>query len=954
MKKVLYKVLILAIALVSLGGFGNIVRDTIQAYVDRKEIAGVVSVLSDKEGNITTDAVGWADYENKRPMSDDTLFAIFSMTKTFTGASIMVAIDEGKISLDDKVSKYLPEFKDMKMKDGSPLKRELTIRDLMSHVTGARGGEPFGKYPIREVAKRFAAKPLVAQPGETFSYGNDWINSAAAALEIATGVAFEDWLQKKILDPLGMVDTTFWPNEEQSKRLVKPYTSRGGIFTNANDRLIQRIKLSFQEKVYPMPSGGLFSTPRDMIKFSQMLANHGTYKGKTIISRKTFDEIFAVKQTPENISQAYTVGSWLHGDWFGHEGALRTDQQVNLKNGCARVFFIQTENRAGRAFFDLKRDWHNAADEFQKSKPLYEKPIVRMMSYNIWGEYFKNPTVEREDDVFETIIKERPDIVSIQEACLSWWTKSKLFPRLEEAGWNVVTASVQKAEQEGMWHITKSGKATLNHQPILYLRDKFDLLDSGFSYFHLPIDTKGVTWAVLVDKRTRQGYIVFATHLWWKGTKGESDAIREMNASLICRKLEELKKLYPYPVIGGGDLNSLPGSWAHKMFNAYGYESASLVAETKDKTPTHHGNPKKGDDGKWHGNKPAANGISLDYIFVETNSICALTHKVVVDQKALDTSDHSPVVVTFRSKSDALIEGAWKNKGLEKTPRVHPCPEMNTNGTKAVFIESVSWKGKQTRFFAYYSLPEGASKDKPVPGVVLVHGGGGTAFTKYIKYWNSLGYAAIAMDTCGSIPVNEPGKPGGGEHSNNWKSHAFSGPRGWGGFADSILPYQDQWPYHAVASVIVSHSFLRSFEEVDSSRIGISGVSWGGFLTCIAGSVDRRFRWANPIYGCGFLAENSAWKKTLNDGEKGKRYSSLWDPSIYLGEARCPYFWVSGQNDRFYPFDSLMKSASLVDRSYYNVPEKFGHSHKGFLHPEIPKFAEAMNNGKEFPVNLPK
>jgi poly(3-hydroxyalkanoate) synthetase len=92
----------------------------------------------------------------------------------------------------------------------------------------------------------------------------------------------------------------------------------------------------------------------------------------------------------------------------------------------------------------------------------------------------------------------------------------------------------------------------------------------------------------------------------------------------------------------------------------------------------------------------------------------------------------------------------------------------------------------------------------------------------------------------------------------------------------------------------------------------------------------------------------------LNDGEKGKRYSSLWDPSIYLGEAKCPYFWVSGQSDRFYPFDSLMKSASLVDRSYYNVPERFGHSHKGFLHPEIPKFAEAMNSGKEFPVNLPK
>jgi CubicO group peptidase (beta-lactamase class C family)/endonuclease/exonuclease/phosphatase family metal-dependent hydrolase/dienelactone hydrolase len=954
MKKMVNKVVLFSATLVSLGVFGNIVRDTIQAYVDRKEIAGVVSVLSDKDGNITTDAVGWADYENKRPMSDDTLFAVFSMTKTFTGASIMVAIDEGKISLDDKASKYLPEFKDMKMKNGEPLERELTIRDLMCHVTGSRGGLPFGKFPIREVAKQFASRPLVAQPGKTFSYGNDWINSAAAALEVATGVAFEDWLQKKILDPLGMVDTTFWPNPEQTKRLVKPYTSRGGCFTNANDRMAQRIKLPHQEKVYPMPSGGLFSTPRDMIKFSQMLANHGTYKGKTIISRKTFDEIFAVKQTPENISQAYTVGSWLHGDWFGHEGAMRTDQQANLKNGCARVFFIQTENRAGRAFFDLKRDWHFAADEFQKSKPLYEKPIIRMMTYNIWGEYFKNPVIEREDGIVDTIIKERPDIISIQEACVKWWTTSKLFPRLEEAGWCVVTGCVHEAAKEGMWHITKSGKPTFNHQPILYLRDKFDLIDSGFSYFHLPLDTKGFTWAVLVDKKTRQGYIAFATHLWWKSTKNESDAIREMNALQICRKLEELKKYYPYPVIGGGDLNSLPGSWPQKVFNAYGYESASLVAEKKDSTPTHHGNPKKGDDGKWHGVKASKKGISLDYIFVETNLVYAVEHNVVVDQTALDTSDHSPVVVTFRKKDDGIIEGAWKNKGLEATPRAHLCPEMNTNGTKAVFIESVPWKGKPTRVFAYYSLPDGASKEKRVPAVVLVHGGGDTAFTKYIKYWNKLGYAAIAMDTCGSIPVNEAGKPGSEEHSRHWMSHAFSGPRGWATFNDSYLPYEDQWPYHAVASVILSHSFLRSFEEVDSSRIGISGVSWGGFLTCIAGSVDRRFRWANPIYGCGFLAENSAWKNSLNKNVLGERYSALWDPSIYLTSARCPFFWVSGQNDRFYPFDSLLKSASLVDKSYYNVPEKFPHSHQGFLHPEIPKFAEAMNADKPFPVNFPK
>ena len=119
----------------------------------------------------------------------------------------------------------------------------------------------------------------------------------------------------------------------------------------------------------PAASGGLFSTPRDMIRFSQMLAHHGTWKGKTIISRKTFDTIFVVKQTPSGIVQPYSVGGWAYGDWFGHEGAMRTDQRANLATGQARVFFIQTENAAGSAFFQLKRDWHFEADKIQGTQP---------------------------------------------------------------------------------------------------------------------------------------------------------------------------------------------------------------------------------------------------------------------------------------------------------------------------------------------------------------------------------------------------------------------------------------------------------------------------------------------------------------------------------------------------------------------------------------------------------
>ena len=332
-------------------------------------IAGVVSVLSDADCNVRFDCAGWAVAEDgvRRAMASDTLFAVFSMTKTFTGAAVMCAIDDGVISLDDPVSKYLPEFADVRMADGTRPKRAPNVRDLMSHMTGWRGGASVvdRDIPLREVARRLAAMPLSFQPGETFAYGNAWVCAAAACLEVATGEAFENYLKRRILDPLGMSDTTFAPTVAQQRRLARAYTSDGQAFRPGNDRCTPQLTFPKKNRVYPAASGGLFSTPSDMIRFSQMLAHHGEWHGERIISRRTFDTVFAVKQTPDGIAQPYTVGSWLYGDWFGHEGAMRTDQRANLRTGHCRVFFIQTENKAGSAFFKLKSEWHAAADREQ-------------------------------------------------------------------------------------------------------------------------------------------------------------------------------------------------------------------------------------------------------------------------------------------------------------------------------------------------------------------------------------------------------------------------------------------------------------------------------------------------------------------------------------------------------------------------------------------------------------
>ena len=353
---------------------------TIEDFVSKGRISGVVSVLSDGRYNVKFNCVGWADIENRVPMRQDTMFALFSMTKTFTGAAIMVAIDEGRMSLGDEVAKFLPEFADVKVErkdaDGKvrlePPKRPLLIRDLVTHTSGSRCSVPITKrdVPLREIARKMAATPLKFQPGETFSYGNAWIDTAAAALEVAVGMPFDKWLSERILDPLGMKDTTFTPTAEQQKRLVKAYTSDDKGLRPASDGCTKQLEFPWKKKVYPCASAGLFSTPQDVVRFSQMLAHHGEWKGRRIISRKTFDEVFSIKQTPAGIKNPYCVGSWLYDDWFGHEGAMRTDQRANLKTGHSRVFFIQTENKAGPAFFALKKAWNAVCDEVQGTPPF--------------------------------------------------------------------------------------------------------------------------------------------------------------------------------------------------------------------------------------------------------------------------------------------------------------------------------------------------------------------------------------------------------------------------------------------------------------------------------------------------------------------------------------------------------------------------------------------------------
>jgi cephalosporin-C deacetylase-like acetyl esterase len=296
-------------------------------------------------------------------------------------------------------------------------------------------------------------------------------------------------------------------------------------------------------------------------------------------------------------------------------------------------------------------------------------------------------------------------------------------------------------------------------------------------------------------------------------------------------------------------------------------------------------------------------------------------------------------------------EMPWKWSDLSAVPETFAAPHNAEPGVKAIWFAGLPYLGKPTRVFAYYGAP---AHQAGLPAMVLVHGGGGTAFAEWVRMWNARGYAAIAVDTVGTIPGQAT------DAKKTWSPDRtrgeFSGPAGWGDFKNVDLAPEDQWSYHAVAAVVRAHSLLRSFPEVDAQRIGITGISWGGYLTSIVAGIDSRFRFAAPVYGCGFLGEDSAWLKDFAElgPQRARRWLSLWDPSRYLSRARMPMLWVNGTNDFAYPPVSWQKSYRLPTGPRtlaYRVRMPHGHP-QGAQPEEIFHFADSILRSGPEPVRV--
>ncbi|MBL8793978.1 MAG: beta-lactamase family protein [Planctomycetia bacterium] len=339
------------------------IRAAMQAFVDDQDLAGAVTVVGRKNGVVSLEAVGSLNLEKKQPMVKDSIFRIASMTKPITAIGIMILADEGKLSVEDPVEKYLPEFKGQMLisarsPDAVTLKkpaRPITLRDLLTHTSGLTGALPPAvsdlyvkrNRTLAEATLVYSQRPLEFEPGSKWSYCNPGIDTLGRVIEVVSGHSYEDFLRKRVFEPLGMNDTTFYPTPAQLERCAITYLKKDGQLTPSPNTLIDLPK----DPKFPIPAGGLYSTGPDLAKLYQMMLNQGTLGKTRILSPESvaamtkvqtgelttgftagmgFGFGWAVVRQPQGITEMLSAGTYGHGGAYGTQGWLDPNKDLFL------------------------------------------------------------------------------------------------------------------------------------------------------------------------------------------------------------------------------------------------------------------------------------------------------------------------------------------------------------------------------------------------------------------------------------------------------------------------------------------------------------------------------------------------------------------------------------------------------------------------------------------------
>jgi CubicO group peptidase (beta-lactamase class C family) len=389
------KLMIILVAAVSLAGCctqpcdgikdsgTTYMADALAPYVEKGELPGAVSMLY-KDGVTEVACVGYADVAAKRKITADDVYMQCSQTKGFCGVTVAILVEEGKLSLDDPVSKYLPEFETLWVK--SPVsngvysvrkaKNALTVRMVLNHTGGfefelpnyrAMGGWS-RRMPLRSVAATAAALPLKFEPGTGVQYSNVGIDIGAAVVEKVSGMRWENFLKERVFDPLGMKETGFWPTDAQLANKIELYDVKKGEKAKWREQSLSMQRPYSDDRVFPSAGAGLWTTVNDQYKFYKMLMNLGVGdNGARILKEETVKSILAVSTRPKGLG-GYSLGLSApevdnEDQWFGHGGAWGTNCSVNWHKKQLKLWSVQL--CGGPRPWDKARE--EASEKFFKS-----------------------------------------------------------------------------------------------------------------------------------------------------------------------------------------------------------------------------------------------------------------------------------------------------------------------------------------------------------------------------------------------------------------------------------------------------------------------------------------------------------------------------------------------------------------------------------------------------------
>jgi dienelactone hydrolase len=288
--------------------------------------------------------------------------------------------------------------------------------------------------------------------------------------------------------------------------------------------------------------------------------------------------------------------------------------------------------------------------------------------------------------------------------------------------------------------------------------------------------------------------------------------------------------------------------------------------------------------------------------------------------------------------AQAQSEINWDLKVIRQIPELIPISVAAETGVKSFYYTGLPYKEKPTWVYAYYGVPSGEKPSGGWPAVVLLHGGGGTAFAEWVRRWNAAGFAAIAMDLEGHQPDSTDPK--------KRPSTPNPGPAQAGAFADFNLPIHDQFTYHAVTQAMRANTLLSAFPEINAKKIGICGISWGSIWTSIVAGVDDRFAFAIPIYGHGFLNESEG--RVRISKERAEK-AMVWDPSRFIPTAKCPLFFIASTNDHSFVPKPWQRTIDLASASAQQLMiPNLAHSHQAAWEvPEATAFAKQVVTGNK-------